>query len=119
MAEDELLEVEEGAAVRDVLAELDGSGPLVRVGLRPGAGVAETVVDGEFDEVGLLEDGAMEGLGLDAEAEAEALGVGLGPDELGVDEADASKGEAEAAEAEGEQLLGLRFQAAEPGARRL
>lgn len=107
--EDELLEVEEGAAVGDVLAELDLGDPLVGVGVDLGAGVAEVVVDGEFDEVGLLEDGALADLALDADLDLDSLGVGLGPDELGVDEAEGGGGDGlgEAAEEEGEELLGL------------
>uniref|UniRef100_M8AX07 Uncharacterized protein n=1 Tax=Aegilops tauschii TaxID=37682 RepID=M8AX07_AEGTA len=91
--EKELLEVEEGAAVRDVLAELDDGDPLVGVGLGAGAGVAEAVVDDELDGVGLLEDDAVEDLAAEAELEAEALGVGLGEDELGAGERDLEAGE--------------------------
>jgi hypothetical protein len=81
--DEELLEVEEGAAVGDVLAELDDGDPLVGVGLGAGAGVAEAVVDDELDGVRLLEDDAVEDLAAEAELEAEALGVGLGEDDLG------------------------------------
>lgn len=118
--EEELLEVEEGAAVRDVLAELDDGDPLVGVGLGAGAGIAEAVVDGELDGVGLLEDDGVEDLAAEAELEAEALGVGLGEDELGGGEGDAEAGEGavEAAEEDLHELGGLRA-GAEPGARRL
>jgi len=51
---DEQLEVEERAAVRRALPYLHDGGPLVGVGLGPAAGVAEAVVDGELDDVGLL-----------------------------------------------------------------
>uniref|UniRef100_A0A8R7P297 Uncharacterized protein n=1 Tax=Triticum urartu TaxID=4572 RepID=A0A8R7P297_TRIUA len=120
MLDEELLEVEEGAAVRDVLAELDDGDPLVGVGLGAGAGVAEAVVDDELDGVGLLEDDAVEDLAAEAELEAEALGVGLGEDELGAGERDLEAGERvlEAAEEDLQELGGLRA-GAEPGARRL
>jgi len=48
--DEQLLEVEERAAVRRALPYLHDGGPLVGVGL----GVAEAVVDGELDDVGLL-----------------------------------------------------------------
>ena len=72
MLDEELLEVEEGAAVRDVLAELDDGDPQLGVGLGAGAGVAEALVDDELEGVGLLEDDAVEDLAAEAELEAEA-----------------------------------------------
>ena len=54
MHDEQLLEVEERAAVRRALPYLHDGGPLVGVGLGPAAGVAEAVVDGELDDVGLL-----------------------------------------------------------------
>ena len=54
MPDEQLLEVEERAAVRRALPYLHDGGPLVGVGLGPAAGVAEAVVDGELDDVGLL-----------------------------------------------------------------
>jgi len=118
--EEELLEVEEGAAVGHMLAELDDGDPLVRVGLRAGAGVAESVVDDELNGVSLLEDDAVEHLSAEAELEAEALGVGLGEDELGAGERDAEPGQrpVDAAEQDLHELGGLRGRA-QPGARRL
>jgi hypothetical protein len=118
--DEELLEVEEGAAVRDVLAELDDGDPLVGVGLRAGAGVAEAVVDDELDGVRLLEDDAVEHLTAEAELEAEALGVRLGEDEFGAGEGDAEprEGAVDAAEQDLHELRRLR-PGAQPGARRL
>uniref|UniRef100_K3XQM7 Uncharacterized protein n=1 Tax=Setaria italica TaxID=4555 RepID=K3XQM7_SETIT len=77
-----LLEVEERAAVRRALPHLHDGGPLVGVGLGPAAGVAEAVVDGELDDVGLLHRDAVEDLAAEAEAQLEALGVGLREHEL-------------------------------------
>ena len=54
MHDEQLLEVEERAAVRRALPYLHDGGPLVGVGLGHAAGVAEAVVDGELDNVGLL-----------------------------------------------------------------
>uniref|UniRef100_J3LQ83 Uncharacterized protein n=1 Tax=Oryza brachyantha TaxID=4533 RepID=J3LQ83_ORYBR len=76
---EELLEVEEGTTVRDVLAELDDGNTLVGFALGAGARVPEAVVYGELNGVGLLEDDAME----DHAAEArKALGVGVEEDKL-------------------------------------
>jgi len=118
--EEELLEVEEGAAVGHVLPELDDGNPLVGVGLRAGAGVAESVVDDELDGVRLLEDDAVEHLAAEAELEAEALGVGLGEDELGAGEGDAEPRERAVDSAEQDlHELGRLGRGAEPGPRRL
>ena len=85
--------MEQRAAVRRALPQLDDGAPLVLVGVGAGAGagVAEAVVDGELDGVVPLQRDAAAGENLAAKAEAEpdALGVGLGEDELGRGERDA------------------------------
>ena len=85
MLEDELLEEEEGALVVHVLPQLDARVPAVWVRIMPVAVEAHVPFDDVFDNEGLLEDGAVEDLGLDGQLDLQALGVGLGPDESSID----------------------------------
>ena len=83
--EDELLEEEEGSLVVHVLPQLDTRVPAVWVCIVPVAVEAHVPFDDVFDNEGLLEDGAVEDLGLDGQLDLQALGVGLGPDESSID----------------------------------
>ena len=104
--ENQLLEVKERPPVRDMLPKLHRSNPLIRVSLKPRARLAEIIPNGVLDGVRLLENGAVEDLGLNGELDFDPLGVGLGPDELGVLELDFVE-VLEAFDAEGEELFGL------------
>ena len=64
--EDELLEIEKGAFVGDLLPHLDDGAPGIG---RKGLGAVGTLVVGDdvFDFEGLLEDGVLEGFLLDSD----------------------------------------------------
>lgn len=104
--ENQLLEVKERPPVGNMLPELHRSNPLIRIGLKPRARLAEVVPNGVLDGVRLLEHSAVEDLGLNRELDFDTFGVGLGPDELGVLELDFVE-VLEAFDAEGEELFGL------------
>ncbi|OEL17497.1 hypothetical protein BAE44_0021484, partial [Dichanthelium oligosanthes] len=115
-----LLEVEERAAVRRARPHLHDGGPLVGVDVGPAAGILETVLDGELDDVGLLHCDVVEDLAAEAEKELEALGVGLREDELRGGDCDAEAGDLalDAAEEDLHELWRLRC-GADPGVRGL
>jgi len=83
--EDELLEEEERALVRDLLANLDHSAPRV-LGLCSVARLADLAGDDELDDEGLLQDRRRKHLLLDRQLDLDTLRVGLGPDKAGVDQ---------------------------------
>mmetsp|Transcript_30021 Transcript_30021/g.80642 ORF Transcript_30021/g.80642 Transcript_30021/m.80642 type:complete len:203 (+) Transcript_30021:1121-1729(+) len=80
MAEDELLQPEDGALVGHLLADLHHGHPVV-LGLNALTLLALAVGHNELNHEGLLEHGAADDLLLHGELELDALGVSLGPDE--------------------------------------
>lgn len=85
MLEDELLEVEESALVRDLLADLDDGAPgVVRVRLCA-VGALVVVLD-VLDLERLLHDGALGDLLLHRDLDLDAPGMRLRPDEARIDD---------------------------------
>lgn len=66
------------------LTDLDTCRPSVRVGIAARAFKAHVVLDDVLDDKRLLQDRAVEDLGLDRELDLEPLGVRLRPYEAGV-----------------------------------
>ena len=72
MFENDLLQPQEGALVVDALTKLHGGAPHV-LGLTTMAIRAEVVLNDEFNDKDLLEDGSVENFVLDCELDLEAL----------------------------------------------
>jgi hypothetical protein len=85
--EDDLLEVEEGSLVRDLLTNLNSSAPgVVGIGLLTVGALLRG--DDVFHLKCLLDDGTLEGFLLDRDLHLDTAGVRFGPDETGINNAD-------------------------------
>lgn len=100
--DDELFEEEESSLVRNLLTDLNTSSPgMGGVGLCTIG--ALSIGNDVFDFEGLLEDGVLEGFGLNCDLDLDTFRMGFRPDERGVDDSDFVQ-TAELLETQGEEF---------------